>query len=215
MGNFQDNQTEKRRDGGSDGPRGARRRRAPRPATPERLEKAAYHYLERFATSAENLRRVLMRRVERSAQLHGTDRREGEQAVSALVEKFLRLGLLDDATYARGRAASLHRQGKGARAIRMALMQKGVGEDDAAAALDALAEEAGTEETDLAAALAYARRRRLGPYRGGAPDEGARAERRDRDLAALARRGFSYDVCRTVIEAEHVEALEERLADGG
>ncbi|MEQ8604968.1 MAG: RecX family transcriptional regulator [Marivibrio sp.] len=190
-------------------------RRAPRPATPERLEKAAYHYLERFATSAENLRRVLMRKVDRSAQLHGTDRAEGRAAIDALVDKFLRLGLLDDATYARGRAASLHRQGKGARAIRMALLQKGIGEDDAAAALEALVEEAGTQETDLAAALAYARRRRLGPYRGGAPDEAARAERRDRDLAALARRGFSYDVCRTVIEAESPEALEDRLADGG
>jgi len=199
----------------SDDAKSRKTRRAPRPATPERLERAAYHYLERFATSAENLRRVLMRRVDRSAQLHGTDRREGAETVDALVGKFLRLGLLDDATYARGRAASLHRQGKGARAIRMALMQKGVGDEDAAAALDALVEEAGTEETDLAAALAYARRRRLGPYRGGAPDEAVRTERRDRDLAALARRGFSYDVCRTVIEAESADALEARLADGG
>ena len=62
---------------------GGSRRRVPRPATPERLEKAALAYLERFAASSESLRRVLRRRVRRSAELHGTDPAEGEAASSA------------------------------------------------------------------------------------------------------------------------------------
>ena len=41
-------------------------------------------------------------------------------------------------------------------------------------------------------------RRRLGPFRA-APE---RQERRERDLAALARAGFGYDVARRVIGAE-------------
>jgi regulatory protein len=154
-----------------------------------------------------------MRRVERSAMLHDTDREEGAKAVDALVARFLSAGLLDDRAYAEARTASLHRQGKGVRAIRQALAQKGVSPDDAAAALDALTAEIGPtdpeaagiglREADFAAAVTYARRRRLGPYRSA-----ARADNRERDLAALGRQGFGYDTARRVIEAEDVETLE-------
>jgi regulatory protein len=187
----------------------ARRRRGPKPATPERLEKAALHYLERFATSAENLRRVLMRRVQRSAQLHDTDPKAGQQAVDDLIARYLRAGLLDDRAFAEARAASLHRQGKSARAIAQALAQKGVAADTAQAALEALKEDVG-EHSDLAAAIHYARRRRLGPWRRQ-EREGAR----ERELAALGRQGFGYETARKVVEAETQEELEDRLHGEG
>lgn len=172
-------------------------KRGPRPATPERLEKAALHYLERYASSAENLRRVLMRRVYRSADLHGTDAAAGEKSVSDLIDRYRRAGLLDDKAYSTARAASLHRQGKSSRAIRQALSLKGVDEDTVSAALDALRDEVGSE-TDLRAAVNYARRRRIGPWRSMENRE----PNRERDLAALGRQGFSYDIARKVIEAD-------------
>jgi len=55
------------------------------------------------------------------------------------------------------------------------------------------------------AALALIRRRRLGPYR----DSATRADFRAKDLAALARAGFSYDLARRVIEAETQDVLVE------
>jgi regulatory protein len=58
----------------------------------------------------------------------------------------------------------------------------------------------------LAAAAAYARRRRLGPFRR-VPEE--RAERRQKDLAALARRGFGYGVAKQVIDADDFSDLPE------
>jgi regulatory protein len=182
-------------------------RRGPRPATPERLEKAALHYLERYATSAENLRRVLMRRVHRSAALHGTDPDAGAEAVDGLIERYGRAGLLDDLGYATGRAVGLHRQGKSARYIRGALSAKGVAAEDIDAALDALREEIGLQDGDLAAAVNYARRRRIGPWR-----RGEREAFRDRDLAALGRQGFGYDIARKVVEAENPEHLESDAA---
>ena len=62
-----------------------KRRRVPRKMTPKRLQRVALHYLERYSSSSENLRRVLMRRVERSAWAHGTDREEGAAAIDAIV----------------------------------------------------------------------------------------------------------------------------------
>jgi regulatory protein len=100
--------------------------RAARPVTPERLEAAAFRYLERFATSSANLRRVLARRVRRSAALHGTDAAEGAAWIEALIQRFLDSGLLDDQAYAEARTASLHRRGRSARAIGAKLAEKGV-----------------------------------------------------------------------------------------
>ena len=73
-----------------------RRARGPRKATAKHLENAALHYLARFATSAENLRRVLTRKVDRSARIHGTDRAEGRAHVESLIRRFAASGLVDD-----------------------------------------------------------------------------------------------------------------------
>ena len=178
----------------------ARKRRGPRKATPERLEKSALFYLERYASSSENLRRVLMRRVEASARAHGTDREEGAAAVDEIVARFLRAGLLNDAAFAEARAASLHRRGLSARGIRMKLAQKGVPEADIAHALEAVEADLDPEaggDADFEAAVNYARRRRIGPFRREAA-EGSQ----DRDLAALARQGFSYDTARRVLDLD-------------
>jgi regulatory protein len=180
---------------------GGRARRGPKPATAKHLENAALYYLERFASSAANLKRVLMRRVERSARLHGTDRAEGAASVEAIVARFVRSGLVDDRVYAEGRVGALFRRGVAPRSIRAALGAKGIATETIEAALATL-EVAGDPE--LIAAATLARRRRLGPYRAAE----ARAERREKDLAALARAGFGYDVARRVIDADDPTDLE-------
>ncbi len=181
---------------------GPPKRRPPRKATPQYLEKSALFYLERYATSVENLRRNLERKVLRSAQAHGTDPQAGREAIAALLARFQDAGLLDDAVYARARCQTLLRQGLSLRGIRTRLRAKGIGDADIEAALAALEEERGT--LDLDAAIAYARRRRIGPYRL----EELRGDNRERDLAALARRGFSYGTALQVVDAESIELLE-------
>jgi len=194
-----------------------RKRRGPRKATAKHLENAALHYLGRFASSAENLRRVLLRKVRRSARFHGTDEDEGRAHVERLVKRLARAGLVDDATYAAARAVSLHRRGAAPKLIAARLRQKGVAAGAIDGALAALGGSLG--DVELAAAVNLARRRRLGPYRpkgrsqarpatGGGDRLGA-ARERERALAALARAGFPYDVARRVVDADSVEELEQ------
>ncbi|MEQ8505021.1 MAG: RecX family transcriptional regulator [Rhodospirillales bacterium] len=187
---------------------GPRKRRAPKKVTQSHLANAALHYLSRFATTAENLRRVLMRRVEKSARHHGTDPAEGAEWIEDLIQRYQRTGLLNDAAYAEVRAGDMLRRGTPVKGVRFKLMQKGVGPDDIDQALAAATED--MPQPDLAAAAALARRRRLGPY--ASPDK--RQDRRDKDLATLARAGFDYDTARRVIEAETVDDLEHMLDDG-
>lgn len=180
--------------------------KTPRRITAASLENAALHYLERFATSSENLRRVLLRRVRRAAQTHGDDPAEGAALVEALIARWRAAGLLDDAAYAEAKVRGLHRRGASPRAIRMALAARGVEAGLAEGAVQALGGGA-----DFEAAVNLARRRRLGPFRA----EAARAGWRQRDLAALGRAGFGWEVARRVIDAESPDALSGHAPEAG
>ena len=182
-----------------------RRKKIPRKVSATSLENAALYYLGRFATSSENLRRVLLRRVERAARHHDTDRETCAQMIDHLIVRYRQSGLLDDVAYARAQGASLNRRGKSIRAIRGWLRQRCVPADIIEDTINALAEEPG--ELDLAAAIAYARKRRLGPYRkAGKPPANL-----EKELAALARSGFSYGLARRIVEATDIDELENAL----
>ncbi|MEE1612932.1 regulatory protein RecX [Microvirga sp. CF3016] len=170
-------------------------RKPPRKVTPAYLQRAALAYLERYASSAENLRRVLRRKVDKRCRLRGEDPAEFHELIDEVVAKSLRSGLIDDTRYAQARVATLRRRGGSARAIQAKLSAKGV---DRSTIAEALEGEDGDEEQ--AAARAFARRRKLGPFRPG-----ERAPYRDKDLAAMARAGFRFDVARNVIDQESTE----------
>jgi regulatory protein len=185
-----------------------RANKAPRKITAQRLENIALHYLGRYASSSANLRRVLLRRVERAAAAHGADPAEGAKLVEDLVARYLRSGLIDDRAYAAQKAASLQRRGASRFGITGKLRQQGVAGALIADALQGLAEQGGAA-SELASACALVRRRRLGPYR----EKARRTAMRDKDLAALSRAGFSFEVARRVLAAPDVAAVE-RLARG-
>lgn len=170
-------------------------RKPPRPVTPAYLQRAALAYLERYASSSENLRRVLRRKVDKRCRLRGEDPAEFHDMIEEVLEKSLRSGLIDDTRYAEARVAILRRRGGSARAIQAKLSAKGV---DRATIATALEGDLGDEED---AAWAFARRRKLGPFRPG-----ERAPYREKDMAALARAGFSFTVARRVIDGEPEEA---------
>jgi regulatory protein len=163
---------------------------------PDLLERWALHYLGRYASSAENLRRVLTRRVRRRAPEAVPT---AVALIDALVARYLEAGLLDDAAYAAARVQSLHRRGESMRAMRARLAAKGVPAADVADAVSGLRAEA--PDPDVAAACAFARRRRLGPFRRAAADHA-------RELGAFARAGFSRRVAEAVLACTDVAAVE-------
>jgi regulatory protein len=166
------------------------------------IERWALDYLARYASSAQNLRLVLLRRARRRS-------REAAEAaaplIAALVARYREARLVDDDAYAIGRALSLNRRGEPRNRIRARLQAKGVAGDAADRALAALAAEAA--DPDLAAACAFARRRHLGPYR-------TRPVERARELGSFARAGFARRVAEAVLACADLEAIEALLRDG-
>ncbi|MCB2107212.1 MAG: RecX family transcriptional regulator [Rhodobacteraceae bacterium] len=155
------------------------------------------YYLERFASSETNLRRVMTRRIRRELKTEDgiDDARLSDARVwlDEIIADLKRQKLIDDRTYAMGRAARDRRLGKAPARTRAKLIAKGVARDLAA---EATADDGSAE---WAAAIALASRRRLGPYREKPRD----ADTDRRDLAAFARGGISYAV------AKRLMALDE------
>lgn len=192
------------------GPRARGEKPPPRPPNlgREATRAAALRHLERFSCSTADLTRVLERRIlrarDRGVDLDGEAEAEARTVIADTVRDLARIGAVDDARFAESKAASLSRQGKGARAIADKLRRAGIDEDGIAAALERLRADSDGDPERIAA-IKLARRRRLGPFN---QDPESRAERYRKDLAALARAGFSLDICRAIVDAPTPESLE-------
>lgn len=196
-------------------------RKAPRPLDGARLEEMALAYVARFATSAAKLEAYLARKLrERGWVDEGVD--EGRAAIAALVARFVDLGYVDDAGFARMRSGSLLRRGYGARRIAQDLNAAGVEE---AIRQDCAPGEAETRR----AVVAMARRKGFGPFRRGAElDQPLDPALRERQMASLLRAGHGMgparfllslrdpeDAERWVVEAEEDEGADRGALPGG
>lgn len=184
-------------------PRGGRLRVAA-PLDQAMLDALALGYVARFATSAARLAAYLARKVETRGWA-GPAAPDFDRVVARMVAA----GYIDDAGFARARSASLLRRGLGARRIGQALARDGI----AAAERDAVLPD---ERAGRAAALAYARRRRLGPFGAGSAASGETKLDRQahaRQVAAMLRAGHRADHAVRVIAARDPDALEQWVED--
>ncbi len=169
----------------------------PEPLTRQKVEQMALGYVNRFDCTANKLKQHLAGRVRK---LGGDE--NAAAWIAELVERYSGSGVIDDARFARNLASQLTRRGKSSRAISQKLTQRGVPSEVASELMTTRRQdEPGAE---LEAALAYVRKRRLGPFR---PTE-ARAEFRQKDLASLARQGFSFDLAKRAL-ADSVSSDED------
>ncbi len=185
----------------------ARKPKVVRKMTESRLANIALHYLERYSSSEQNLRQVLERRVMKAAHAHPeTDIDAAKGWIDALIVRYVEVGLLNDAAYAEAKTRSGLERGEAPRVIAMKLAQKGVLKEISDTALEDLAEDFPAPE--LQAALTLIRKKRIGPYRTDAEN---RKEMREKDLAKMARAGFSYDTAKRMIDAEDIDELKSYI----
>ena len=149
------------------------------------LERAALDYAARYATTRAKLTAYLRRKLRERGWAEA-----GAPPVEALVERFADRGYVDDRAFARARADALLRRGYGGRRIGSALRAAGI-DDGTIGELD--------ERIDAdaeAAAMRFARRKRIGPFAAAPADQ------------ALRRRWFA-----AMIRAGHPTRLVYRVLD--
>jgi regulatory protein len=160
------------------------------------LERLALRYVERFATTRGRLIDYLKRKIRERGW-------EGETAdPAAIAERMAELGYIDDRAYGEAKASAMARRGLGARRVAGALHQAGVKGDDAEAIAPGIADRA------LDAAVAFARRRRIGPF----AEEPADRPLREKQIGAMLRAGHAPTLARRIASMKPGEDLTD-LAD--
>ncbi len=169
--------------------------------TETRLMNKALHYLERYSASEQRLREVLSRFATR--KLLDTEPALVASAMTRVVEKCQRLGYVDDVAFAANQARSQRRQGKSTMAIRHRLRQHGI--DDATITKALHNADTDQQDAELAAAIHFVKRRRLGPFFQGVANE----KTLHRHMGSLARAGFSLSICRAVLDNHSIDVLDK------
>lgn len=155
--------------------------------TQQRMFNRALFYLQRFAATEKHLATVLQRQLDNKARKGEEIPPEASTWIAPTVEKCVALGLVNDRVFAEGRLNTLRRQGRSTNYIKQHMQQKGVPAEMIAALL------VDTADDELEAAIRHVARKRLG--RDPSP------EGRQKDLAKLARAGFSFQIAKHALSA--------------
>ncbi|PXW72895.1 regulatory protein [Blastomonas natatoria] len=169
-----------------------REKRPPKPLNEQALKDLALHYLGRFATTRARLVQYMQRKVRERGWAE-----ERAPDFDRLADRCVELGYVDDAAFAAMKGGALLRRGYGARRVEQALVAAGVGEVERGAVRETASDQA------AASAIAFARRKRIGPF---AP-EPAPAERRQKQLQAFIRAGHDFALARSLVFADSMEEI--------
>lgn len=126
---------------------------------------------------------------------------EIEDLIEQVCHEMANRGLIDDLAYANGVADSLKRRGKSLIGIRAGLIQREVPSQ----VIDSVMTSMSAFNHDRAAACIYVHRRRIGPLR---PLE-QRKLSHAKDVAALCRQGFAYEIASEIMELDGEDSFEE------
>jgi regulatory protein len=165
----------------------------PRPRPPLKplsggdLDRMALRYVERYATTRGKLAEYLRRKI-RERGWSG----DAPPDPAAVAQRMAERGYVDDRLFAETKAAAMARRGFGARRVGEALRHAGIAGEDAAAVVPA------TEAEATASAMAFARRKRIGPFAREAADR----PQREKQLAAMLRAGHSLALARAIVRLD-------------
>jgi len=168
------------------------------------LYSTALNHLARYAATEAGLARVLARKIDRWSRQQITDTdpetiavaaRRAKSSIPNIITRLKSAGALNDEAFAASRAKRLTREGKSRRGALAHLAAKGIPPTTAASTLP------DDPDRELAAACAYLRRRRAGPF-GNTPDL--------KILGAMARAGFTQTTARQALRLDKEEA-ESRI----
>lgn len=161
------------------------------------MERIALRYVTRYAATRAMLEKCLRRHMDKARRADEAAYPQGkaETWLTAILDKHVQKGWVNDKSL----SASLLRMGRGAghsrQKITQKMKQKGVSPALIKEVFDTESEENTADELDLNAAIIFAKKKRLGPYRlkGNEPQK---------DMARLCRAGFSPGIARKALQSK-------------
>jgi len=180
----------------------------------ENLEKYAIWYLNKYFTTSENLKNILRKRLAKITESNNSKNKFATGLIEEILEKMKNQNFIDDQNYANVKAKGWNQRGNSVKMILANLRKKKIDDIYIKNALDDL--ENTLKNPDRYASFAFARRRKIGPFRNNDNQSSKKdsSKIKKKDMFALSQAGFGYDICKWITEVEDdVEKLKSTIED--
>ncbi|CAK7193390.1 Regulatory protein RecX [Commensalibacter sp. Nvir] len=177
------------------------------------LKEYALNYLAKYSSTENHLIRILNNKVKRwvfVVKKEGLSDKEIEDylarvpfLISQIVFSMKSVGAIDDAQFAMNRVRTLTRSGNSIQKIKGKLAQRGV----PSSIIEEVTLSFREKDTELWAALVFAKKRRIGPFRRD--DTALMAENSHKAWHVMSRGGFSFEIVKQVMGMDLGEAEEK------
>ena len=159
------------------------------------LKDLAYSYLEKYNPSKQQLKVYLLKKY--LLKIKGS---RSKKEVSAIIDEIIlnleKNKILNDEMYSDSKARMFLKRGYSLNKINQSLRSKGIEDKYVKQSIDKIKEN--EIEPDFVSALKLCKRRRIGPLR----PESNRELFYKKDMGILARGGFSFDLCKRVLDLD-------------
>ena len=169
--------------------------------TVEEMRNFAFNYIEKFAPSKQQLKTYLLKKYLKS-KIPSVKKSNINDLIDIVVEDLEKSKFINDKFYSESKAKSLIQRGSSINKIRKYLFSKGVGEKYIKNTIEKI--QTNNDDQDFFSAVKICKKKRIGPNR----DEANRELFYKKDIAILARNGFSFETSKRVMDLEKEDYLK-------
>tara|TARA_Y100000590_G_scaffold387575_1_gene461251 strand:- start:73 stop:633 length:561 start_codon:yes stop_codon:yes gene_type:complete len=161
--------------------------------TIDEIRNFAYKYIEKYSPSKQQLRIYLFKKFLLKKQKI-SNKKELFSLIDTVISSLEDQKLLSDKLYSQSKAKTFLKRGYSLNKIRYSLIKKGIDEKYVKASISKIKEN--ETDPDFFSAIKICKKRRIGPSR----EENNRSLFYKKDIAVLARSGFSYEISKKILE---------------
>ena len=173
------------------------KKKIPKEITLDNLEKTAIKYLEKYTASEKQLKDLLKRKIIKTSFFFKKKPEKDFNYINLIIDKFKKIGLIDDKKFAIFKASSYLEKGFSKRKIVFYLKNKGLSDENIKFGISNL--EKSFFNYELVSALIFSRKKKIINFKKKKNDE------IKKDLMRIAQAGFSYEVAKKIVDIKNEE----------
>jgi len=164
----------------------------------DEIRNFAYSYLEKYSPSKQQLRIYLFKKLIKTKQ-NISSKKEIFNLIDSVITTLVDNKFISDRHYSDIKSKTFLKRGYSLNKIRYSLIKKGIDEKYIKASISKIKEK--ESDPDFFSAIKLCKKRRIGPIR----EENNRSLFYKKDIAILARSGFSYELSKKILDIPKVE----------
>jgi len=166
--------------------------------TIDEIRNFAYSYLEKYSPSKQQLRIYLFKKLIKTKQ-NISSKKEIFNLIDSIITTLVVNKFISDKHYSDIKSKTFLKRGYSLNKIRYSLIKKGIDEKYIKASISKIKEK--ESDPDFFSAIKLCKKRRIGAIR----EESNRSLFYKKDIAILARSGFSYELSKKILDIPKVE----------